>query len=103
MPFITMERRKQLEEGAMPEKLGDLCYLFYVPMVKQFRENESWTTIHNISRDYRSAVSSVEDKYSSAQFTHSDYITASDLAWEVFWVFYGIPYEVKKRKINGDI
>ena len=93
MPFITQKRRDAIETGTLTDLLeGDLCYIYYKEMVEEWRENPRWTTAHNI---YGKMVCG-----NSLTFTEK---TAYELAWQVFFNLYVMPYENEKRMIHGDI
>ena len=93
MPFISKERRHMIDkEGMQPETPGDLCYTYYKPMIEKWRADKRWTTVHEI---YQQIVNTRHlFAYTSA---------AQDLAWQVFFALEVIPYELQKRKENGDI
>lgn len=107
MPFVGMKRQKELEAGAIPKKVGDICNLAYVPMVKQFLNDPSWTTIHNIKKHTidinLNLRRRLENEWSQTLFSIDDINISADLAWQEFWDNYGHPYEIKKRKANGDV
>lgn len=94
MPFITQDRRDNIEsiidgEVAQP---GDLCYVHYKHMVDRWRANPRWTTAHEI---YKEVDGRPPEDY--------DAIIAQQLAWQVFFQLHVMPYELKKRDLNGDI
>ena len=99
MPFITQERRKIIEEGVGTWKVqswwqpGDRCYVFYKKMVEQWKANPRWTTAHEIYKEV------LFEPWTE----NRDDSTAKELAWQVFFQLYVIPYELKKREDNGDI
>jgi hypothetical protein len=95
MPFITQIRRDNIEILKLANDLqpGDLCYVHYKRMVDKWKANPRWTTAHEIYRDLY---------YAGGSLGHDDSI-ARDLAWQVFFQLYIIPYELKKREENGDI
>lgn len=94
MPFITQELRKMIDSGDSPIDIqpGERCYKFYSEMVKRWKASPRWTTAHEIYRDVDLGVIIDED----------DWI-AQQLAWQVFFQLYVMPYELKKREENGDI
>lgn len=99
MPFITKERREiidkeglsilYLQGGIMP---GDRCYFFYKEMVDKWEANPRWTTAHEIFKDML-----------NDEIVNKDNFIASRLAWQVFFIKYVWPYELKKIRENGDI
>ena len=96
MPFIKPERRKQIADLELRGELepGDLCYIFYLPMVEQWKKQPSWTTAHNIYKNFVSEFDFLPSE---------DERIAARLAWEVFFQLHVMPYELKKREENGDI
>lgn len=90
MPFITQERRDAIANDTLITwQPGDLCYVEYRIMVAIWKANPSWTTAHKI---YRTVLKTFSDKG-----------IAQELAWQVFFQLYVMPYELKKREENGDI
>jgi hypothetical protein len=110
MPFITQERRKQIDdkESDIPEMVpGDRCYLFYKEMVRRWKEKPRWTTAHEIYKelllkDRGKFVVYDEIEGHIKRDLDDDYV-AQNLSWQVFFQLYVMPYELKKRKENGDI
>jgi len=124
MPFIKEDRRKAIDKlglqvldtmlstfnGIQP---GDRCYFYYKQMVDIWKENPRWTTAHEIYTTMeRDTEPVVENRY-LCQFgprqpkvlyhmKEQDRM-AYKLAWQVFFNLYVMPYELKKRKENGDI
>jgi len=103
MPFVTQDRRDIIDEfGLDNDKLpggiqvGDRCYVFYKPMVDKWKANPRWTTAHNI---YKTMMREIESPESLSE----DDGAAYELAWQVFFEIYVMPYELKKREENGDI
>lgn len=98
MPFITQDRRTTIDESGLEALLeiqvGDMCYAYYKPMVEEWKDNPRWTTAHNIYKDMLLTTSLMGDY---------DAIAAYNLAWQVFFQLYVVPYELKKRSENGDI
>jgi len=103
MPFVTQERRDLLDQFGpkVCESVGDICYLYYKEMVTKWKNNPRWTTIHDIKRDIIVSVDMVDDLQDPLTF--DDAITAAELAFDVFFIKYGMPYELQKIKENGDI
>lgn len=102
MPFITQDRRELLDQygtncvdATGPLQPGDLCYVYYKQMVDKWKANPRWTMAHEIKKSMffgDNAGSETEDDF-----------VAKELAWEVFFQLYVMPYELEKRKLNGDI
>ena len=100
-PFITQERREQLdnfEADMFPIGPGDRCYLYYKEMVRKWKENPRWSTTHELYKELRKAM--LEQKFE--EFPTDDY-TAMELAWQCFFYFYVLPYEEEKEEMNGTI
>jgi len=105
MPFIKKADREKMK--IIPEyvwadndntpniAVGDRCYHFYKIMVEKWKKHPRWTTAHFIYRDLKKDIK--ENKYSE------DTITAYELAWQVFFLLYVMPYEKVKQRENGNI
>lgn len=109
MPFVGTHRASDLlNREKLPEKLGDICCLAYVPMVQKFLVNKSWTTIHRIREEVDSGIwkknflDSRKETF-PPHFLEKDLVTATRLAWDVFWAFYGLEYERERKKENGGV
>ena len=107
MPFIKQERRKIIKKKGLnglkkyPKSWiepGDRCYVYYKPMVDKWKANPRWSTAHGIYKElyqeFPLLVNGEKDWES---------MVARDLAWQVFFQLYVMPYELKKREENGDI
>lgn len=110
MPFTTPESRKKVDLLTEDEvrnilftyksteagfAVGDKCMYFYKKMMKKWNENSSWTTLHNI---YSGVVGcKIQNQMDE------DTKRAYELAFMVFFHLHGMPYEIKKRALNGDI
>ena len=102
MPFITPQDRLRVEiEG--PRTVGDLCYIAYKEMVQQWKENPRWTTAHTIYRSLHRSSPIDRMTYNHSYFEWTDGEMAVDLAWQVFFQNYVMPYEREKEKENGTI
>lgn len=110
MPFIDKEKRAKVNTLTEDEvrdilftykatkagfNVGDRCYYFYKKMIKKWKANRSWTTAHEI---YCSVVGTFNQN-----MMDNDTKRAHELAWQVFFQLHVIPYELEKRKLNGDI
>ena len=94
MPFITQKERKQLDGCYSTAHLtaGQRCYLFYRDMVKSWRDNPRWTTADKLyQKELMRDHANIED------------ISASQLAWQVFFIQHVMPYEIHQLNKNGDI
>ena len=109
MPFTKQIDRDKVEKYRIDKQevtkdwaVGDWCYYFYKPMVEQWKANPRWTTAHNIYKEMKTYIN-----YNSAfdQFNTSwkDEICAYELAWQVFFQNYVMPYEKIKEEENGTI
>ncbi len=106
MPFINEQRRAKIrKDGPMAcEEFGDICFVFYEQMVKAWKREPRWRTAHRIYRDFFD-----DDFYNYVRicllwkFSHIDVINADDLAWQVFFQNYVMPYELIKEQENGTI
>lgn len=119
MPFVLEDIRRVLKQfgfGAA-DAVGDLCCIVYTEMVRRWNENPRWTTAHYIKKEfvrdpknpkYKFLVSigtelTIKGKMSKEKFDYEDVFTAASLAWDVFFMKYVWPYELKKIEENGDI
>jgi hypothetical protein len=102
MPFVTQKRRNAIDnytEDMLPMVPGDLCYMFYKEMVQEWKENPRWTTAHNIYKKMRS-----ETKVTYAYCPEGlEDQCAKELAWQVFFLWWVVPYEKEKERLNGPI
>ena len=102
-PFITQERRKLIDPNATVEVLetlqpGDCCYLLYKEMVDRWKIKPGWTTAHEIYKEVSTATALTQ-----VYAKDLNDIIAYNLAWQVFFQLWVMPYELKKREENGDI
>ncbi len=106
MPFIKPEKRKIIDNLKNEYELlynkkhqnysvGDICYYFYKKMVDIWKENPRWTTAHNIFK--------LKNHELQIFYFSKDAKIAYELAWQVFFQKYVMPYENKKEKENGGI
>jgi hypothetical protein len=103
MPFINEESRakypdtdgweKNLAKAATEGVVGDRCFVCYREMIHAWNKSPRWTTAHLI---YRNMLD--EQPYLGI-----DDRTASQLAWQVFFTLYVMPYEWTKREANGEV
>jgi hypothetical protein len=92
MPFTLPERRNQMLAGILTDiQSGDRCFLHYHRMVTTFKAKPSWTTVSQLYEHVRITGRSCEQQY------------AEELAWQVFFIKYVMPYEDKKEQENGTI
>lgn len=96
MPFVTQDKRDLIDihgiAALTDPQPGDLCYVYYKPMVDVWKENPRWTTAHNI---YKKMIIDLP--------LGSDHKAANLLAWQVFFAFHVVPYEKEAEKRNGTI
>ena len=97
MPYIKPDRREILDAGKplLNPKPGDYCYVAYKKMVDRWNDEPCWTTADAI---YREHVLRYDEHVGRSSST-----AATQLAWQVFFQIYVMPYELKKRDENGDI
>lgn len=99
MPFITKDRRKIIDEFGLsilhlPGGImsGDRCYVYYKSMVDRWKEHPRWTTVYNLCKEMLDDCPNNDDD-----------LVARDLAWQVFFTLYVIPYELQKRYENEEV
>jgi hypothetical protein len=114
MPFVKQERRKEIDRlGVVAcSEYGDICYYFYKLMVDRWKKEPRWSTAHIIYRDFilddATGISKPNIYWSTfdllqAKFDLLDVKAALDLAWQVFFQKYVMPYEDLKENENGTI
>ncbi len=91
MPFIPKPERATLNQGEPAFSPGQRCFLEYQWMVTEWKADPRWTTADRI-------YEAVQEQYEAKEFQR-----AKELAWQVFFQFYVLPYEMKKRWENGEI
>jgi pentatricopeptide repeat protein len=89
MPFVTASHRIAPD----PTIPGDRCYVHYKRMVDAFKKERRWTTANNI---YKEMIE-------SRPYKSLDESVAEELAWQVFFIKYVMPYEDEKERENGTI
>ena len=117
MPFVLNEVRGDIAKKGyqIAKQVGSLCYIFYHEMLVRFLAKPSWTMIHKLKKEY--VINPLQNKHIEEvktdlrkadkifaygeMFDVDDLYTAASLAFDVFFYFYAIPYEEKKRKENG--
>lgn len=94
MPFTEQQRRQPMLDGTLQEpKPGDYCFKYYHPMVQKWKAERRWTTAHNIYKDM----------LKQRPYRVMDEAVAEELAWQVFFQLYVMPYEHEARQRNGDV
>jgi hypothetical protein len=108
-PFIGTERAQKLvKREIMPEKVGDLCCLAYIPMVEKWLANPSWTTWSRIRREVKNGMwkrvylDSRKETWDTL-FDSEEAQNQTEAAAEVFYDFYVSYYEKVKFKENGGV
>jgi hypothetical protein len=110
MPFITQERREAIDNDTLTKyEPGDFCYIYYKDMVEKWKKKPRWTTAHNIYKEMIERLGGASWDADNPEL--EPYIrditlqrkAAYQLAWQVFFQIYVMPYELKKRDENGDI
>lgn len=96
MPFTLQARRGPMVRGEIKEpERGDFCFMEYRPMIRAWLASPRWTTADAIYQQYL---------LRRAALMHSiRKLAPLDLAWQVFFSLHVLPYEVKKRKENGEV
>ena len=103
MPFITKDKRELVDKDVrFAEVPGDLTYYFYRKFINEWAKEKRWTTAHNIYKKYLIQIDHLYELKGTKWSTH-DTITALHLAWQVFFNFHVMPYEVEKEAENGEI
>lgn len=118
MPFIAPKCRDRITKNGIGDcqEVGDLCYIFYKHIVAAWKLEPRWRTVHRLYRDL------VADRRNDAfykmvcdqfyydagdpldiKFGVDDINAGLDLAWQVFFQNFVMPYENEKRDSNGDI
>ncbi len=119
MPFVVDQVRNEIAEQGYQAaaQVGDLCFIFYHEILLTYIKKPRWTTIHQLKKTYvinpkmDTHIREVGDELTKVGrlygynqvFDYNDLFTAAALAYDIFFQFYAIPYEVKKREENGDI
>lgn len=105
MPFVDQQRRLILcTEGLKAaEYVGDICFLAYLNIMKKWKEEPRWTTIHSIRLEIEGDLGLLDPTDLPPQFDLEDVHAAELLAFDVFFALHGMEYEREKMKLNGDI
>ena len=98
MPFIKPEKRPEIDKKGLSaaKAVGDICYYYYKSMVEKWKKEPRWTTAHNIYKE-------MARKIVEGELPDEDNEIAYGMAYDVFFQLYVMPYELKNRKLNGDI
>jgi hypothetical protein len=112
MPYVPDEndRRNKLALGLLkPENVGDLNFLFTLEMIKEFKKEMRYHTIHNLCKKYVTefvvTMSGLPLVVTARMFGFSDrdIETAARLAFMEFYSRVGRVYEDKAILKNGDL
>jgi len=108
MPFIPKENRKVIKEQGFKacKQVGDLCYVVYIHMISEWGKNPRWTTAHDLKQEFvicPIGSNVLQHLFTQSSFTWSDVLTASHLAYDVFFTFKVVDYERRKQIENGGI
>jgi len=105
MPFVVQSDRIRLDNNGDILTPGDLCYLIYKKLVRAWKNERRWTTVHNLYKN--SKIEYMNEWWFKWQYktslTYEDFISALDLAWQVFFNLHVMEYEKRKQEENGDI
>lgn len=93
MPFVSQPHR----ENPDPRVVGDLCYQFYKEMVDTWKQGPRWTVAHEIYLKMRLNTNRLTLAADLGKRT------AYELAWQVFFIKFVMPYENLKEIENGTI
>lgn len=104
MPFTAQERRQPMLDGTLQEpQPGDFCYLHYKGFVDAWKASPRWTTAHNLYAQL------LKDRMldwwgdEEPKPNHDTNFVGRELAWQVFFIKYVMPYEDQKEAENGTI
>lgn len=106
MPFINGKNRDLIHKhGPVAcQDVGDICFVFYDQMVKVWKREPRWRTADRIYNDF------FDDDFMNyvcdqlyGKFSRPRIVNACDLAWQVFFLKYVMPYEDLKEFENGTI
>jgi hypothetical protein len=109
MPFVAMKRRDEIKRLGLTacQDVGDPCFVFYDYLVAEWKKEPRWKTAHRL---YRDIVLDDENElfwktFETLQYKFYllDIKAALNLAWQVFFQKYVMPYEDLKEKENGTI
>lgn len=110
MPYIEPEPRKYFDEHPTEAKTdGDLAYVFYKELLKQWKAEPRWKTyasMRKAAKDARSMPTEMQKLVKGLAANGAgvvDMIVAYDAAVDEINERYVKPYEIKKREENGDI
>jgi hypothetical protein len=111
MPFINPKSRDRIKKIGVAgcEEVGDPCYVFYRHLVEAWKLEPRWRTAHRLYRDL--VIDRQNDPFYvmvlkellECEFATLDVDAALELAWQVFFVRFVMPYELEKIDQNGDI
>src|SRR5581483_1143486 len=97
MPFTEVADRRKMEKILEMQrelmtlvsdvKPGDLCFVQYRKLMREWRKSPRWTTVDTL------AAPIYPDPEHRAYF----------LAFLVFFAFHAMPYERTKQRENGDV
>ena len=109
MPYVGTQRAKDLRNMfILPEKVGDLCALAFIPMVEDWLDYPSWTTWSRIRRavydgGWKQAYLDPRKDTWIGVFDDAEVQNQIEAAAEVFYDRYVSKYEDEKFKENGDV
>ncbi len=99
MPFIPQSNRFLLDLGSEPTSVGDMCYLKYKAFVSAWKAEPRWSTAHTVYKDMRNQLHGNFLQRGISQ----DEAVAFELAWQVFFHKFVMPYELEQEIKNGTI
>lgn len=110
MPFIAPKRRDEIAENGWKacKDVGDPCFVIYKHFVSAWKLEPRWKTAHRLYRDF--IMQPWSDSFyalicteTRTTFEYDDIKAAANLAWQVFFQRFVMPYELEKIDQNGDI
>lgn len=110
MPFIEPKNRDRIKLLGCEActDVGDICFVFYTHLTDAWKHEPRWRTAHRLYRDLViqpegcDYFNYVYDRLQH-RFELSDCVAACQLAWQVFFENYVMPYEKLKEEQNGTI
>lgn len=113
MPYITQDRRPEIDDGSIPHTAGELNYSFTKIIWDFYKANRCYTNIHFIKRSIEEAKRNVFESPLAQElrdkiveddaFDFEDNKVALDLAFLEFYRRVAAPYEDSAIERNGDV
>ena len=109
MPYITKNLKEKINDiNYSPNSLGELNYLYTLAMIKAWKENPRYDTIHwlkasVICPDLNNYVHEIYSKLKYLNIPDISSSVARELAFLEFYRRIGSHYESNKALENGDV